>query len=259
MFSEDQLFNLNKRGVFPGPNESDENFISRARSLDFLDLEPKALELFDASADWVEVRLSAKGLLPWEGAATWIEETTDGKRSASIQIKPSLPSFLYAREEVAAHEMAHAMRLMFDEPRFEEILAFQTSKNRFRRYFGPLFSHPTEVKIFVSMMLFSWVAYGMEWIFDLNLIGNYLLFSPLLALALGVLRLYRSQKVFAAALTHLAQAIKNPRKSLAVALRLSDTEIQQFARYSPEEILSFAKKEKENTLRWKQLYLSYFT
>lgn len=259
---EDHLLNLNARGLFPGPSESRENFSRRALAVKN-DIAPATSsltkELFDAFPDWVEVRFESKGLLPWEGAVTWIEESKEWGRISSIQLKSSLPARLYPRAEVIAHEMVHAMRLMFEEVRFEEILAFRTSKNRFRRFFGPLFTRPSETKGFVSLMLCSWIIYWTEFIFDFPLGAGYVLWSPLLVLGWGAYRLVRSQKVFAKALTHLGQVIKEPGKSLAVALRLTDHEIEQFARSSPQEITSFAEREKEAGLRWKQLYVCYFS
>jgi hypothetical protein len=155
--------------------------------------------------------------------------------------------------------MVHAMRLMFEENRFEEILAFRTSRNRFRRYFGPLFSHPGETKGFVLWMIFCWLLYCSECIFDVSFGAKYLLWSPMLALGWGIYRLIRSQKVFSQALNHLDQAIEKKEKPLAVAVRLSDREIEYFSRSSPEEIRAFAAEEKEKSLRWDQLFSAYFS
>jgi hypothetical protein len=258
---EDHLLSLNGRGIFPGPSEHQEKFLRRAdaaKNVTASEALTLTKEIFDASPDWVEIRFEAKGLLPWEGAATWIDEDEEGRRLSSIQLKPSLPARLYPQAEVITHELVHAMRLMFEEDRFEEILAFRTSKNRFRCYFGPLFTQPRETKGFVLLIVCSWIFCWSEWIFDLSFGARYLLFAPLLALSWGVCRLIRSQKVFSRALNHLEKAIKKPGKSLAVAIRLSDREIEQFARSSPEEIASFAEREKEIDLRWKQLYICYF-
>ncbi len=259
--SEDKLLSLNSRGIFPGPSEGEEEFLKRvsaAKKISSQENLKLAQEIFSAFPDWIKIHFSQKGLLLWEGAATWIEENAEGVREASIQIKSSFFTQLYPREEIIAHEMVHAMRLMFEERRFEEILAFRTSKNRFRRYFGPLFTHPGETKGFVICMLGSWLLYWAEFIFDFSLGVRYLLCSPLLVLGWGIWRLARSQKVFSLALNHLEKAVKKPKTPLAVALRLSDREIEQFAKSSPEAILAFASKEKEQSLRWKQLFSVYF-
>jgi len=258
---KENLLDLNDRGIFPGPSEQRDQFLKRASAAKEVTAQENlnvTQEIFSASPDWVNIHFKKKGLLPWEGAATWIEENLEGIRSASIQIKSSFVTRLYPQAEVIAHEMVHAMRLMFEEDRFEEILAFRTSKSRFRRYFGPLFTRPSETKGFVIGMLCIWLSYWIECIFDFSLGAKYLLWSPMLFLGWGIWRLVHSQKVFSLALNHLEKVTKKPGKSLAVALRLTDREIKQFANSSPEEMLIFAEKEREDSLRWAQLFLAYF-
>jgi hypothetical protein len=190
-------------------------------------------ELFDASPGGVRVTWGRKGLMPWEGAATWIEEGTEG-RTCSIQINTSFASRLYPQEELIAHEMVHALRCTLDENRFEEILAYRTSKNRFRRYFGPLFSQPRESKIFVLLLLGSWLLAALQLFFDLPLGGGLVFLLPLASLARSLYRLIRSQSLFSLALGNLEQLF--PGKGLSKALYLTDAEIALFARSSPEEI-----------------------
>ena len=258
---EDHLLNWNSRGIFPGPWEQQEEFLRRAATAKQTTPQHNLKwiqDVFGASPDWVNIHFSHKGLLPWEGAATWIEENEEGIPGASIQIKPSFFTWLYPQEEVIAHEMVHAMRLKFEERRFEEILAFRTSKNRFRRYFGPLFTHPGETKGFMVCMLGSWLLYWAELIFDLPLGAKYLLCAPLAVLGWGIWRLFHSQKIFSSALSRLDKVLKEPKKALAVVLRLSDAEIEQFSRNFPEETLAFASREQEKSLRWKLLFSLYF-
>jgi hypothetical protein len=255
------LISLNNRGIFPGPNEQEDHFFKRA-------LAPKSIiapenlktvqDIFDASPDWVKIEEKSKGLLPWEGAASWIEDHGNGTRSASIQIKSSFLTRLYPKEELLSHELVHAMRLMFEESRFEEILAYRTSKNRFRRFFGPLFSRPRETTAFVTWTFFSWLLYYSETLFDFAFGGEYLIWSPLVGLSWMVWRLARSQRLFSSALKRLEKTIREPRRALAVALRLSDREIEQFAHFSPDEIRGFAAREKDRSFRWDQLYSIYF-
>ncbi len=255
------LINLNNRGIFPGPNEPQDHFFKRALAAT-IRIAPEKLKLvqdiFDASPDWVNIEEKRKGLLPWEGGASWIEDYSDGTRSVSIQIKSSFLSRLYPREELISHELVHAMRLMFEESRFEEILAYRTSKNHFRRFFGPLFSRPRETTAFVAWTFFSWLFYCSESVFDFSLGGEYVIWSPLLGLSWMVWRLMRSQRLFSSALKRLEKTIREPGKALAVALRLLDREIEQFAQFTPDEIRGFAAREKDRSLRWDQLYSVYF-
>jgi hypothetical protein len=260
---ESKLLSLNLRGIFPGPAESCNDFFLRAESQlskDHFDSSGSlsaTREIFNACPDWIEAIIDTKGLLPWEGAAAWIEEKAEGGRTCQIQLKESFLTRLYPRHELIAHEMVHAMRLMFDESRFEEILACRTSKNRFRRYFGPLFSHPGESKVFLVLLLIPWVTYWAEILFDFEGWANVAFFLPLLALGFGVFRLVRSQRIFAAALRNLEGTIGPNTKPLAVALHLTDAEIERFAKSSAQEIQSFVMREKKHSLRWYQLDLCY--
>ena len=104
----------------------------------------------------------------------------------------------------------------------------------------------------------AWGLYWTEIAFDVELGGQFLIWTPLIAMGFACLRLIRAQKTFSAALANLEQAILKKGKSLAVALRLTDAEIALFARLSPEEILAYAAKEKEIGLRWRQLFYAYF-
>ncbi len=275
------LVSLNEQGLFPGPEETEELFFLRAaktregpvnlRSAKQVSVVNRAdrfgkvasacsitKKLFHASPDWMEIHESSKGLRPWEAAAAWIEEDPQTGRRVSIQIKNFFLSRFYPLEETIAHEMVHAMRLTFDERRFEEILAFRTSKNSFRRYFGPLFSQPREALGFVLLLAVSWACCMAETIFDFSMGGNYWLWAPLGFLAVATGRLARSQSVFSKALERLEKAVKKPGQALAVALRLTDREIERFAKCTPDEIASFAAEQRKNDLRWRLISAAYF-
>lgn len=244
-----ELIRLNRRGIFFGPGESEKDFLLRAQNSSCISSPlPQVEQQFGSAPDWIEVRTGSKGLSLWEGAATWIEESEAGSR-CWIQIKDSFLTRFYPQEEVLAHETVHAMRFLFDESRFEEILAYQTSKNRFRRYFGPLFTNPIDSKALLLVMATSWL------IFWFNLLGEGILFAPLLLIACAVFRLWRSQNIFSAALCNLKKA--TGQEPLPIALRLTDREIERLAQSPPQEILVFAQDEQEKSLRWRQLYLAY--
>jgi hypothetical protein len=252
---EDELQGLALRGIFPGPSESSGDFFARAHLLMPQDNQGnlpamKILnKIFHASPDWVQGTIGSKGLPFWEGAATWIEENAEGMRLCRIQLRETFLTRLYPKDELIAHEMVHAMRVMFDEKRFEEILAYQTSKNRFRRYFGPLFSNPLEVSFFLALWLISWGVYLAEMLFDVYLGGDLILCLPLLALGWGVIRLVRSQRLFSAALRNLGIALGNRVQPQAVAIRLTDAEIEQFAASTPQEICAFVEGVQGHNLR----------
>ncbi len=249
------LLDLNNRGIFPGPKESLEHFSKRAQLAAKNETYPgvnRLQDLFGVKPDWVEIKIDQKGLLPWEAAATWIEEDETGFKTSHIQLKPNA---FYLPEEIVAHELVHAMRLSFEEARFEEILAYRTSEKRFRRYFGPLFAKPKEVKGWLFLLITSWAIYWTQFAFEIEIGAEYFLWVPLLILGLGTIRLIRAQRLFSLALNNLE---KTGVKALPIALRLSDEEILRFARNSSEEIRDFAQKQRQTDLRWQQLWDAYF-
>lgn len=256
------LLTWNARGLFCAPNESREGFFQRVTSCPAGSLETPALslteQLFDARPDWVEMKIERRGLRFWEGAVTWIEENGQGVKTPSIQMSPSLPASLYSKEETIAHELVHAMRASFEENQFEEILAYRTSQNSLRRFLGPLFSKPAEVKGFLFLILASWFIFIAEMTLDLELRSPFFVWAPFCALFLALFRLVRSQRTFSKALENLKSAIAKPEKALAIALRLSDAEIVRFSRCSPLEIQAYAKEANESSIRWQQLFYAYF-
>lgn len=243
----------NARGIFLGPTEKEEAFFQRAAAAHPCSTDPFTLTqtLFDATPDWIPIEKTAKGLCLWEGAATWIEEG-----HSLIRIKPTLKGYL--QEEVAAHELVHAMRLCFHERQFEEILAYRTAKNRIRRFLGPLFSKPSEAKGFLLLITLSFLITWTEIFTEKNLYATVFLSLPFAALLWGMCRLIRSQTIFSSCLAKLKSTLRDPSHALPVALRLSDAEIRSFAKQSPASIRAFATSEAKKHLRWKILLAAYF-
>ncbi len=251
-----KLCTLNQRGIFPGPEESDRAFFLRADALLLKSgFSERFQQKFNTCPDWIDVACRSNGLYFWEGAATWIEEGEDGTRSCWIQLKNSPLMRLYPQEEIIAHEMVHATRLMFDEKRFEEILAYQTSQSRFRRYFGPLFSSPAESKGSLVFLSACFLGFWAGIVFEIDHVDTAIGSVFLCAIGFAFLGLYRSQSIFSKTLHNLQKAACQG-APLEVALRLTDREIELFAIYSPEQIRDFANQ--QTCLRWQQLRLAYF-
>lgn len=214
-----------QRGLIPGPDEDEKTFLERvsrltAQSPNQEESHAITRHLFGFSVDWVPVFYSNQKLPFWEGAAIWIGETP------SIQLRENFKkgSYLgYRREEVLAHEAVHAARVAFEEPRFEEILAYQTSKSRLRRWAGPLFRKPWESALFMVLLVLAFLGYC--WI-------------PLAVLGWLSVRLTWAQWT-------LQRCLKKLPLSLIVCL--TDTEIRKFARLSLTDIQAYF--ENDQTLR----------
>lgn len=261
-YSIEELLAWNQKGLIPGPDENDSDFFTRARY--FLEktaknvseqkplkaLQEKLSKLYDISIDFIDIEKAT--LLPWQAA---LSEFYEQKPYLRIFVKER-QNFFYSLEEQITHELAHAGRMAFLEEEFEEILAYQTSPKRFRRFFGPL----------IRSTLPSWLSIAsIAFIFDLaHAFYEQALFLSLALKALALFFfafdlfiLYEKQSVFQSCLKNLSQITKE--KSLAIAYRLSDQEIRLFAKKNANEIYHLAKEQSEQSnLRWKVLFYSYF-
>lgn len=216
MIHDDALLEYFHRGLIPGPEESEEAFLFRA-----LQAKPLAhLEWSDLSLpfkiDWVPITYSNHKIAWWEGAATWIS----GEDLPAVQLRKSFEkgSFLgYKRSEVLSHEAVHAARMRFEEPLFEEVLAYSTAPQAWKRFLGPLFSRTWE-----PLVLMVGVATGVFWPL-----------VPLIMIGVSLGRLSYRQWIFKKCCRKL---------SFPVALTLTDKEMKQFASMAEEEIQAYLEK-----------------
>lgn len=254
---------LNREGVFPGPEESEEAFIQRIQLLrteiplpspPLSEQEWKCAHQiietqFDIKPTWVPAFYRNKKLSFWEAAAAW---ECDGR--TVVQLRNRLANgkwWFVSREEVLAHETVHASRMAFHEPRFEEILCYQTSRFSWRKRFGPLFRHPWEATLCIGVA-------GAGWVFNLFDFLSLALILPWIPFLFFLLRLSHDHHLFKQCLRTLKTILQESDRALAVALRLADKEIVLFARASQEEILSYINEQKKTQLRWKILAAAYF-
>jgi hypothetical protein len=266
MFTDEELIWWNRRGLIPGPGQTEVQFAAKIELLEGLESDKivsrqvfaLTSRLFDIAPDWLSVIHRRKGLSFWEGAVTWQDQRPEGYSIPAIQIREDLSrSFLsryYPEDEVLAHEIVHAVRADFEEPAFEEILAYQTAHQRWRRYFGPLLQQPRETQVFLGLLLLAVLTQWLSIIFDLPSWCSFVVWLPWLVLGCGLGRLYRNQRLFQRCLQNLG----GKKEGLAIALRLTDAEIRFFAHSSWHEIREYIEREKGKNLRWKMLFVAYF-
>lgn len=249
-FTISELILLNQKGLFPGPKEKNEEFISRvAKSVEKEEKFPdELLSQFDINPNWIDVIYSNDNLSFCEGACTWIWD-----EEVQVQLKKCFKKFksfclIYSKKELLMHEAIHACRMKFLDSDFEEILAYQTSNFFFRRYIGPLFQSPRETLLTILFFLL-----GLLICFYSFFLGSILIFF------LPIFYFFRLRKAF--------YYFNNAKKKiynmtglppLWILLRLSGQEIKMFAVKSETEINQYISKERMTSLRWKQLYFSYF-
>lgn len=251
---DDDLLSLNKQGIIAGPEELKPPFLYRAEEiLENAPEHPTAFpsrlqEMFDINPTHLDVIYSNEGMDVWEAGCTWI-----ASNQVTIQLRAHLRKAarwfcIYSKEEILAHEAVHAVRMKFYEPMFEEVLAYQTSPFVWRRFLGPLFRSPGE-----SYCLFFFVLLGLGITF----------WAPVL----GLLCLLATPIYFGARLCmvqrYLYRAKKKIRKMLGipplwVLLRLTDAEIRMFASQPIPVLERYAREQKLKSVRWQQIYISYF-
>jgi hypothetical protein len=179
---------LFRRGFIPGPHESEETFLKRVESRppllspEWHAVAPQLLSQCGFSIDWVPIVYSSKRLFPWEGAVFWTQESGQ----PLIQLRPTLQTkqlWGNSRAEILVHEAIHAARESFDQPQFEEFLAYAASTVSWKRWLGPLFTRPWEFPLFAlsifSLPFFPWVAAPLLTLFLGKSFYNHYLFHDL--------------------------------------------------------------------------------
>lgn len=288
-----QLLRLDQEGLIPGPDESAAAFAQRASyclalkenlqremgdGFPFAE-EPQGGEevLGEAHAitanaygirpHWIPLFFSDHQLVPWQGGCAWIFQIAeDSPRGALLQLRSGFRNRstylgLYNRDELLAHEMAHVGRTAFDEPHFEEFLAYRSSKSPFRRWFGPIFKSYWESMLFVILLTVIFVL-------DLSLIsmGRYELYQaiywtkliPLTLIVAGIARLAYRHRQLNACGRKLQATLGDRKKGEAVMYRLTDGEICTFGKMEPQAIKQYLQENSTASLRLQVILAAYF-
>lgn len=290
--SIEDLLNYNRQGLIPGPSEEEEAFAARVHyCLDLHRTLPQALDkevsfdadasaaiiysaasrmqpLYDILPTWIPLLFSGHRLSWWHGGCAWIFQLTDETPTgAFLQLRPAFKKAkrylgLYDREELIAHESAHVGRMCFEEPKFEEVLAYRSASSAFRRWFGPIAQSPWESLAFVAVVVISLLLdfallflhkvelYSITW-------GAKALLAAMLVYGFG--RAYWRQQQLKRCLKVLQLLLHDANKANAVAYRLQDKEIISFGSCTPAEVMSYAQTQAHTSLRWHVLHRTYFS
>lgn len=269
---EDKFKEYNKQGLIPGPKETEENYLKRSEfclaELNHLiaRFAPKDFKEYDCelksswlkqAADlnrpyaiaplWVPLFFSNWKMMPWQGASTWIFQLEENMPTgAMIQLRKSLYKResllgLYSKEELIAHELCHVARMEFEEPKYEEFLAYRTSKRVFSRYFGPLVQSVSESRWFMILLLMILILE----VFYLYQGAYHLMFNPwiyslpLVLLSTSAIRLFFRHRTLEKTAKKVGEEI---------LFRLTDSEIEKIAKLSKEEVANFMNE--QTSFRW---------
>lgn len=282
MLPDSDLLKYNQQGLIPGPAEEEAAFVQRAWycqniktkleqtkafPFEYLDVHQSLLpekawaitcSLYDIKPSWIPVTINNHQLAPWHGGCAWIFQLDmQSPTSAFLQLRKG-QSLFYEHAEIMAHECAHIGRMQFDEPLFEELLAYQSSPKAWRRWLGPLVQSPRESLFFcaliLAMMFFDLyvLAFDQQELISLSF---WLKGLPLLAILAAGARLLKRHATFNTALRNLTDIVASEKKARAILYRLTDSEIILFAKLSAEHILKHAQQ--QNCLRWRLIKLAY--
>jgi hypothetical protein len=222
---------------------------------------------YDFSADWVPLIFSDYKLPFWQGGCAWIfQMQEDSPLSALVQLRETFrkkPVYLgiYHRTELLVHELCHIGRAAYQEPQFEEILAYRTSSSPFRRWLGPFFQSSSESALFM-LLIFILAVFDVFLVAlnkpDAYSIALWLKLIPVLLLLAGTVRLWKRHKTLDACIKNLTPCI-GIEKAEAVAYRLQDNEIKLFSKMGKTQIERYADSKAEEELRWKMIFQTYFS
>lgn len=274
MISDVQLQEWNRRGLIPGPAESEDQFAQRVEltlkigTREEVDrVVNEALKevsaLYDISPDWVPIFYSNRGLGLWHGGGT-VLDYVGGHVFPSVQLRSALQATgrylgFYRIEEFLAHELVHVGRVAFEEHGFEEILAYRTSRSAFRRIFGPIARSGFEAWLFVMVLLVSisldYFFYAMGWL-EAALWTIWLYLFPLGLLIYGFWRLGRAHRIFRQCIAALTALTGDSDRARYVLYRLTDSEMRLFAKSTPEDIRVYVSSQR--SIRWKVIKQTYF-
>lgn len=266
---------LNREGLIPGPNETEQEYLERVQyclhlkknfkervDLEFQEqvMEPVpsqglelANKLYGIAPSWIPLFYSNYRLPFWQGGCAWIfQQTENSPTSAFFQLRQAFRTSetylkIYHRNELISHELSHIGRMTFDEPRYEELLAYRTSKSPFRKYWGPLFTTPAQSGLFALALLLILMGDFLTLFFQPELYFPIQWLKAIPIVALGVLgvSLVLRQRNFTECLTRLQSITSEPEK---LAYRLSDREIDLFAKIDTGKIKEYIAQQAD--FRW---------
>lgn len=293
MMTNEELILWNARGLIPGPDENDESFFERvllclslqtippkerpeecAEMVDAIthhrllqEIASKTSFLFGIELDWVPISFKNSGLAPWHGGCAWIIPWR-GTFTACFQLRKAFATQttylkLYHRGELLAHEAAHVGRMAFEEPKFEEILAYRTATTGFRRWFGPIVQSSREVLFFMFTILLSFFFDIAAIMTEDETIVSTAFWAkgiPLLFVLFGIQRLAVRHLQLQRCLNKLQRLVGNKGGAAianALCYRLTDEEIIRFGSLTLEEVQREIEAIKESSLRWKVIFEAY--
>ncbi len=286
-----RLLELNHLGLIPGPNEDEETFLARVDACQNLkatiheELKDEipftekdlgvmgdlavalgsAQRLYGVTPEWIPIFYSNRQLAPWHGGCAWIfQMQRQSPRLALLQLRRHFAQNrrylgLYDRDELVTHELAHVGRMAFEEPKFEELLAYQSSHTAWRRWLGPVLQSSQEAVILLGLVFLSCLVQlftightTVNWFYTLCY------WAPLVYLGGLFTRLWWRQRQLKRAKEKLVNALGDNQNADHLLYRLTDSEVLDFGGWKTDEIVRYAQEQSSKSLRWHLLHAAYF-
>jgi hypothetical protein len=278
----------NSQGFIPGPHESEVEFEKRVnfcKNLEKYVVEqtnqklpfqlddsvskevvseafPLTKKLYGIEPNWVLLFFSNYKLLPWHGGCAWIFQLDEASPTAAfLQLRAKFRSSsvlfgIYERKELIAHELSHVGRMMYEEPQFEELFAYQSSRISWRRWLGPIVETSREVLWFLVLLLASVIASVMHG-------GEWVIVAPLVMIVFGVIRVWVRHGVYERCVEKMGKMFErgvdtdkgdgDEEKGKHLVYRLLDSEIRLFGKLSLGEIREKIVELGGESFRWRFL------
>jgi len=162
---------------------------------------------------------------------------------------------------VLSHELSHVGRMCFEEPKFEELIAYRSSSTSWRRWFGPLVQSAWESLLFVFLLLMIFIVdLFLFWYGDFDAYTRlmWLKLIPLGLIGIAAARLLLRHQQLKKCRKTLSTIISNPLTVSAVLYRLTDKEIIAFGSMDKNAVIDYMKGMEEDALRWRVLKRGHF-
>lgn len=251
---------MDRKGCFSRPGDSEEEFCTIAaswnpstESWNYPDhLKAVFAERFGVDLQSIPLKVSSKGLMPWELACCWLDDEGKG----SIQMRPSTRSQnRVPLDVVLVHEAVHAVRGRLGASKFEEHVAyaacravFPHSFPRWRAWIGPLFSSVREVLVLLILLWGSWgLPLFLKASIPASLVGGF----DILVIAAFLTRLQSRWKVWDKAMKSIVS--QWPATAWKLMIRMADEEIEWLSALPYDRVLQEVEKKALADWRW-----SYF-
>lgn len=184
-------------------------------------------------------KIASEELFIWEGGGIWEYEIQDFNFSV-IELNKRWDRL---QKEIIEHEMIHQLRQGFNQPIFEEYIAYYLSSSKVRAYFGPIFHNSKEpifLMIITIMGAFSIAYFESFWV----------LLGLLLVIVFFLLRVIFNQRIFRKAENNIKKIF--PKLiPINILISLTDEEIKKFSSFSLDETLNYISLAR--CPRWQQI------